>query len=233
MHEDTRPIRAFIPEEEAMYWVSNLVEIELVGYDAEISDQEASTLEEINFLETLVLELDEIDYEGEDEGKAVKTSDLFSDLDTTQDVYLLASDGFDKNEEYKTFIDAYILTEGDNTPAFRSPELPRGMHVRDLVWILTGETGFFSVEQGMEKFEEMSVEDDTGVSLKDLVDKFGLSESDKYELEAIDGYSVEIDREDLSSGIVYIRDSGEVSSAFDGLPRSKAVKDLLSIRPVK
>ncbi|OWZ83833.1 molybdopterin-dependent oxidoreductase [Natranaerobius trueperi] len=242
LYDDTRPLRAFIPEEEAMYWVSNLVEIELSsissrtdadadsdGHDSE----EASSLEEIVFLETKVSEMENFEYEGEEKGKAVATSDLLGDLEVSDEIYLLASDGFDKNEELDTFMDAYILTQGEDVPAFRSPDLPRGMHVRDLTWISAGSVGFFSIEQGLEKFDEKTVEEDTGVSFLELTQEFDLQKSEKYILEAEDGYSVEIEHDDLSSGIVYISDSEEVSSVFDGLPRNTAVNDLKSIRVVE
>ncbi len=62
-----------------------------------------------------------------------------------------------------------------------------------------------------------------------LVDAVGLAEVDALVLEAVDGYSVEIGWGDLSRGVIYIRDSGEVSVAFDDLPRSANVRDLLRI----
>jgi len=228
--EDTRPIRVFIPGQETMYWVKNTVEISLLGEEAV---EEEAALKEILFFETAVSELEKVDYQGSDGTAAVKTADLLADLDTTSDIYLLAADGFDKTEEYETFIDAYIVIEGENTPAFRAPDLPRGMHVRDLVWISTGSTGFLSVERGAEIISQAEANEITGISLEALAAEFELVEAENYTLTAADGYSVEVSADDLASGVVYLDEDGEVGSEFEGLPRGTAVKNLLSISPVE
>ena len=56
-------------------------------------------------------------------------------VNASDTVYLLAQDNFYKHEEYETFIEAYIVVQGENTPAFRSPDLPRNTSVRDLLEI--------------------------------------------------------------------------------------------------
>lgn len=224
LQENTKPIRVFIPGEEAMYWVRNIVEISLTAKAASDADH---MLAQMVFFETLQADLETEDYDGEQ--KAVPMADVFAGVQASDQVYLLAADGFEKNEEFATVMEAFLVVEGDNAPAFRSPDLPRGMHVRDLVWMSSGDTGFLFVERGLEFFAQAEVDGNTGISLSGLVEQFGLS-ADVYVLEAADGYSVEITKEDLALGIVYIRDSGEISSVFDGLPRNTAVKGLLSIK---
>lgn len=224
LREDTRPIRVFIPEEEAMYWVRNTVEISVSEKDS----QPGAALQKLVFFETLLANLDVVEYE--EGGQAVTTADLFAGAQAGENVSMLAADGFEKNEEHATFIEAYIVFEGDdNAPAFRGPDLPRGMHVKDLVSIASGDSGFLFVEKGMEYFTAAEVEGNAGISLADLAEQFGL-EADVYILEAVDGYTVEISGEDLSLGIVYINDDGQVTSRFDGLPKNTAVKDLLSLQ---
>lgn len=239
LYEGTRPIRVFIPGEEAMYWVRNAVQITLNTDEEAMEKKDPETTSEsdqtarIFFFESLVLNLEEIDYpEGEDQ-KAVTAGDLLAGISASDTVYMLATDGFDKNEEYQTVLDAYFLTQGPNTPAFRSPDLPRGMHVRDLAWIFSGQTGILSVERAMELFPGMQVNDNTGIGLMELAEKFKLKKADEYILEAVDGFSAEVGYEDLKKGIIYIRDSGQVASEFDGLPRNTAIRDLLFIKAVE
>ncbi|MTI96298.1 MAG: hypothetical protein FH749_12615 [Firmicutes bacterium] len=233
LHENTGPIRIFIPDEESMYWVRNTVKINLNRGESGGSQDpsgEIGVLEQIIFFETLLPELEVLDYIAEADAKAVKTEAVFADVQAGSLVQMLASDGFEKNEEFATAIEQYVVVEGENTPAFRGPDLPRGMHVRDLVWMGSGDTGFLFVKNGLEYFDEAEVDGDKGISLKDIADKFSLKEADTYILESDDGYSVEISYEELEAGIVFFRDSGEISSAFEGLPKNTAVKGLLSIR---
>ena len=233
LHDDTRPIRIFIPDEESMYWVRNTVTISLSRTQnggTQSPGEQTSSLDKIFFFETMETVLNIEDYTAEADAKAVTVAEMFENVQAGNLVHMLASDGFEKNEEYSTVVAAYIVVQGENTPAFRGPDLPRGMHVRDLVLMTSGDTGFAFVEKGLEYFEITEADGNKGISLKDLADKIGLAVADNYVLESVDGYAVEISYEDLEAGIVYFRESGELSSAFDGLPRNTAVKDLLSIR---
>ena len=54
LKENTKPIRVFIPEEEAMYWVRNLVEISMVALKSNISSQDNNTADKIIFFESLI-----------------------------------------------------------------------------------------------------------------------------------------------------------------------------------
>lgn len=228
LFDDTRPIRMFIPGQESMYWVKKTVKITLNMDESQDPGDQGQLVDKILFFESM--ELEEIDYTDEEGARAVETSDVLKDVETSPQVYMLASDGFDKNEETDTFLENYIVVQGDNAPAFRGPNLPRGMHVKDLVYMATGDTGFLFVEKALEYFDDVQVQSDSGISLKELVDTLGLKEADTYSLEAADGYSVEVSSEDLEAGIVYIRESGEVASAFEELPKNTAVKNLLFIR---
>ncbi len=228
LFEGTAPLRAFIPGEEAMYWVKNLTQV-VLNPGAETG---AEVIEQIFFFETLLAGLEPSDYEAEEDAMAVTTAEVFAGVNPSDSVFMLASDGFEKTEEYGVFIAEFIVTQGQNTPAFRGPDLPRGMHVRDLVWMSSGDTGFLVVENALEFFELDQVEEFIGVNLLELVEYFGLKQADSYILEASDGFSVEIAHEDLDKGIVYIReDSGQVATRFDDLPRNTSIRDLMSLRP--
>ncbi len=225
--EDTRPLRAFIPGEEAMYWVKNLVEVEL-GHPEET----AAEIKQLVFIETAAEVIDSVPYHDgyDEEQKAVKTVDLLADVTLSDSVCMMATDGFEKTEDYDVFVDAFIVMSSDDAPAFRSPEMPRGMHVRDLAWFTVGDTAFISVSRSPELLGEASVDEDVGVSLSALAEELGLLDADEYVLEASDGYTAEVSSEDLEAGIVFFRDSGEVASVFEDLPRSTAVKDLLMLK---
>lgn len=232
LFEGTRPVRMYIPGQEAMYWVKNTVKISLSraesGTQGPGGDQ-AGPLKKIVFFETLQSQVDVVDYAGEAGAKAVKNSEILANVQTSSLVHLLASDGFRKNEELDTFLENYIVIQGENGPAFRGPDLPRGMHVKNLVFLSTGDTGFLFVEKGREYFEAATVGEDSGIGLKDLVDKLGLEEADTYVLESEDGYTVEVSFQDLATGIVFLREDGILSSAFQDLPKNTKVKYLLSI----
>lgn len=239
LQDRTRPIRVFIPGEEAMYWVRNTVEISLQS-TGEVKESHAveteaqdHVLEKIYFFETMVLQLEEIDYPGGQDQKAVKAADLLANIEPFPSVYMLATDSFDKNEEYDTVLTAYFLTQGENTPAFRSPDLPRGMHVRDLAYISLGHTGIVCVERAFELFPPKQIDDNTGIGFMEFIETFGLAKAEAYRLEALDGFSAEVSYEDLKNGIVHFRDTGQVASLFEGLPRNTAIRDLLFIKPVQ
>ena len=223
LNEDSRPLRVFIPGEEPMYWVRNVVEIELLR-----PEEQASEVREIIFLESATDMVDAVQYD--DGQEAVKTADLLAGVTGSESVFMMAVDGFTKTEQHDVFSGAYLVTTGEDAPAFRSPDLPRGMHVRDLAWFITGHSAFYAVARGPELHGTVYVEDRVGVSLALLADELGLKVADRYILEATDGYEVDISRDDLQLGIVYMRDDGQVASAFDGLPRNTAVRGLLSLR---
>ncbi|MFO8060793.1 MAG: molybdopterin-dependent oxidoreductase [Bacillota bacterium] len=222
LREGTRPIRVFIPDEESMYWVKNVVEIEL------LYPEETVEINQIVFLETRFSELETVEYEDGD--LAVRTGELVALIPPAESVSMTAADGFNKTEEYDTFIDAFMKVTGPDAPAFRSPDLPAGMHVRDLVWLSCGDTAFFSVTRGSEILDSASAGDHQGVSLAHLAEQLGLLEAESYILEAVDGYEVEVTREDLALGIVYLRDDGQVASAFEDLPKNTSVKGLLLLK---
>lgn len=223
LQEGTAPLRAYLPGSETMYWAKNLVRIELHG-----ASQVMPTTETIFFLETIFAHAELQNYGDMD--RAMRASDLLTHACTGGYIFMGAADGFEKTEHRDIFIQEFIVTTGSTAPAFRGPDLPRGMHVRDLVWLIVGDTAFYSVNRGPDLFDTATVGDQDGVSLALLATALQLAEAETYILEASDGYSVQIDGSDLDLGVVYVRDSGEVSSAFDELPRNTSIRDLLSIR---
>lgn len=232
LDERSEPLRAYIiPDgvaspDAAMYWVKHLKEIVLVSVTGNI------TTDVLWFLETAAgqVEVHSYDYT-EDRNLAVKTKDLLSKFvpDPVGNVYIFAADGLEKQEDLEIFQAHYIVIAGKSQPEFTGPDLPRGMQVKEILWFNCTSNSFFSLEQGINTMALAERGGKEGIPMEKFLEELSLNQAGKYLLEAYDGYSVEIEAEDLSKGVVYLVD-GEVSVSFDELPRSKHVKGLLGLK---
>jgi hypothetical protein len=224
LQEKTKPVRAIVPEERSMYWVRNLVRIEIL--DA----AEVKPLSKLMFLETVAAGMEQQDYTYyESTDRAVLCSELPLPEDG-ETVYLKARDGLDKNEKAEVFLqEGYIKVTGEAAPLYLSPNLPKGMHVKEMLWLAKAEVGLLSVEQGLQYFTVTEKAGEEGILLTDILAEVKMVESEQYLLTAADGYEVEINKADLAQGLVYVRDGGEVAVKFDGLPKNTSVKGLLAI----
>ncbi|HLV09298.1 MAG TPA: molybdopterin-dependent oxidoreductase [Halanaerobiales bacterium] len=224
------PIRVVIPEERAMYWVKNLVEIEVIDYVETVKSTG------LYFLETIIPELEQLDYTYyESVDKAIKISELIEMVglsSSDHSVKMVAVDDFEKSEDKEIFDSAYLKITGNNAPLFISPDIPKGMQVKNLSFIGYGEKVISSVEKSLEMFEPIEVEGNMGIEVEELLEKSGLLAADTYIFEAIDGYSVELAASDLKGGIVYLDEKGRVRSHFPDLPKNTSVKYLYSIEAV-
>lgn len=231
LEDKSKPIRVVIPEERAMYWVRNLSKIEV------LESVEQSTSKKIIFLEAvadLVSQEDYIYYDSTD--KAIKIEELASNYINQKDsssTYIKAVDGLEKNETISIFNSGYIKITGKDAPMFLSPDVPKGMYVKNILWFSQGDVGFFSLKGGLELFETKAIDDKTGVSLLDVLKEAKLEEGKAYTLTAGDGYSVEIGAEDIKKGIVYFGKEGEIRTIFEGLPKNTNIKGLLSIEVIE
>ncbi|NLM51587.1 MAG: molybdopterin-dependent oxidoreductase [Firmicutes bacterium] len=226
LEEKTKPIRVVIPEERAMYWIRNLVKVEI------LEAREKQALTKLFLLESFVSTLETQDYTYYDAvDQAVICSDLFTPEvlpEQADTVYLKSSDDFEKNEKFEVFTQGYLKITGADAPAFVAPDLPKGMHVKDILYLACGQVGYFSATEGVEYFTLSSFEDITGIGVSDLLDEVNMAAGSKYLFTATDGYSVEIDAADMEKGVIYLNND-EVTVAFDGLPKNTRVKGLLSI----
>ncbi len=227
--EDTRPIRIIIPEERAMYWVRNLVTIEIVQLEASVP------VTEVTIIETAVQGLAENDYllDGETQ-KGVKTTDLAVwDGDTDPRVHLLSVDDLEKFETWENFSKGLILWTGSEAPAFVSEDLPLGMHVKEIYWFTVEHQGYLSAVRADEKLDEKMVGEQSGVSLQEALSAMGFRDNAGIRLVAADGYSVEIAAGDIEKGILYVDDEGRACTAFSDLAKNTSVKDLMKIEVVE
>ncbi|MBT9159081.1 MAG: molybdopterin-dependent oxidoreductase [Dehalococcoidia bacterium] len=225
LKEKHQPLRVIIPGERAMYWVFYLIEINL------IPEAEETQVNRIIILETVVARVEQHDYEHDGNVyKAVKTADLidaFAAGNTVGTVFIKAADGLDKNETREIFLAGYLKITGEYAPRFLAPNLPRGMHVKKVLWLSYGETSFFAVERGLEVFGVIEAGEKRGLAVQEIIKATGLVASESYIFTAADGYSVEIAVADIDESIVYVTSEGELATYFAEL--GKRVTGLLSI----
>ncbi|SDK16410.1 molybdopterin-dependent oxidoreductase [Natronincola ferrireducens] len=227
LDQKSRPIRVIVPQERAMYWVRNLTRIEV------LEETEDATVNTVIFLEAAISTLPQEDYTYYDSvDQAIRPTDLireFGDEKEEKTVYIKAVDGLEKNETNEIFQSGYIKVTGTDAPMFLSPDIPKGMYVKDILWFSQGNSVFFTYSKGQELFQVKKLEDKEGIMLKDIIDEVGLREGQTYKLTAVDGYSVEVGIEELEKGIVYLGKEGELRTSFEDLPKNLNIKGLLAI----
>ncbi len=230
IEERYQPVRSVIPEERAMYWVKNLVKIEIVDF---VKPLQSSS---IYFLETAITKVNQTEYTYYDSvDMAVKVSELVEKISLTNSsraVGMVAADGFEKSEETAIFDDGYLKVTGDYAPMFISPDIPKGMYVKSLLFVNYGDSAICSTTQALEVLENITVDENNGIKISRLFKKTGLLPAEKYIFKAVDGYEVEILAADIDKGIIYLDEKGRVRSYFQDLPKNTSVKFLYSIEPV-
>jgi len=226
LDDKTKPLRAVIPDERAMYWVRNLTNIETLKG----SESETEEVTNIVLMETAFKTLNQEDYTYyENIDKAVKIEDLMSQFEvdpSIETVSFAASDGFEKNETGNIFMNSYLKITGEDAPLFLSPDMPKGMYVKNVLYCAVEDTLFMSAEQALAKYP---VNDEGGISLSDIFADINITKSSNYVLTGADGYSVEVKAEDIETGIIAKDTEGEYRIKFSDLDKSSTVKDILMI----
>ena len=231
LYDKTKPVRAVIPGERSMYWVKNLVEIQVVNM------VEIASIKELLFMETAFSKLEKYDYTYyESTDKAVKVKDFKNMTKFTTDsrtITMKAADGFNKDEVKDIFLNGYIKVTGEHAPMFLSPDIPKGMYVKDLLFVEYGNSTACSLQQALKIMPLMKIDGNEGIQLKELIAKAGVIKADEYKLAAVDGYEVTVSYNDLKSGIVYIDDKGRVRCSFAELSKKYYVKHFYKISAVE
>jgi len=189
------------------------------------------------FIESLikVLETEDYDYNGSIDN-AVSAADLlmeFREEDKQDFIKMISADGLEKNENKEIFEGGFLKIDGEDSPVFLDPEIPRGMWLKDIFAIFYGQTAYISAAQSIEMFENTQVEGKKGVFLKEVMEKAEMEEYINYLMRALDGYSVEVSSLDLENGVLYINEDGQVCTYFEELGKKYSFKDLLSIENKK
>lgn len=222
-----KPFRSIVPEVFEMYWVKNLIKIEI------IEERQQADIKRIILMESRIKVIPEQEYiYNNSSDRAVKIADLlndFGDGNISDIVLILSVDGLEKNEKLSIFTDAFIKYTGEDAPAFTAEDIPRGMWVKQILYFVHGHSAYFSTLSGFEAFSVIDVEGKSVISLADVFSKCGIENSSKYIFKAIDNYSVEIEKDSIDSGYIYIGDDELPAVFFEGLPKNTSVKDLVYI----
>lgn len=225
------PVRVVIPDERAMYWVKCMVKMEV------LKDVAKQSTSKIIFTETVSKSLPVQNYKYfSNTDKAFKISDLvnkYANGINADSAFIKASDNLKQNEQKDTFLNAYIKFTGEDSPAFVAPNMPSGMHVKNILWFSYGQDLFFSVNTGKNYLKKTVMDGKEGISVKDLLTEAGMASSGSYILKGLDGSQAEIKDSDTGNGIISVSDSGDISSYFKGLPKDTNINGLLSIEMKK
>lgn len=223
--DDSKPVRLIVPEERSMYWVRNMVNLDLIQETA------SAEVRKVIFLDTAVADLPSepyVYYDAED--TAVSMTDLLSTYgeEGTEDLYFASADGLEKDETRENVELGYLKITGEERPLFLSPELPKGMHIKQVLCFSQQSVSFYSLESGFNALEHMALDKFEGIALKEILDSTSLVQADSYLLTARDGYSVSVDSEYLLTGMIYFKD-GTYRSVFPDLAKTTQIKEILSI----
>ncbi|MCK4260370.1 MAG: molybdopterin-dependent oxidoreductase [Halanaerobiales bacterium] len=227
LDKKSKPVRVVIPEERSMYWIKNLDKIEIIKETANVA------IKKVHFLETVIENIKKVDYNYYDSNdKAIEVQRLFKYLAMEGDfrrVSIQAADGMKKNENKNIFTNGYIKVTGIDVPLFLSPDIPKGMHVKNLLHFNYDDSVIFSLSKGLEGLKKTILDDIEGISMIEIFDKLDLMKAENYRLIAKDGNFIELTYDDLKKGILYLDDKGSVTSYFICLPINTKAKRLMTI----
>lgn len=230
LKDDVKPVRIIIPDERAMYWVRNLMRIEIY------EPAEVTAITELHIIESTVVDLASVEYlyDGSlDQG--VKTTDIVQ-WDTTKllpTVRFFTTDGMDKNETWDNFRNGLIKWSGTEVPAFVSENIPRGMHVKEILWFTAQHQGYLSYVRALQYYDSKSIQGNTGVLLKDVLSSINFKSGVDLRLTATDGYAIVIAADDIDKGLLYETADQKPGIIFSGMPANTHIKGLLKIETVE
>jgi len=218
-------VRIAVDGHRSMYWVSNLIELKFVfGAVEKDITKSGEKPGRIVFLDAASAMLEQHDityYDAVDSGIEVK--DLFSQYQITENkrAEIMAVDELSKTEELDLLNQGYFKMTGKDAPLFMSPELPKGLHIKEILSLVCGDTAFVSEQS-------LFAASDT-ISLADVADCVGLI-ADKYLITGADGYSVEVEKDVLITGELIMFETGRYAAGFDNDFSAYNVKDVLTIQ---
>ena len=222
------PFRSVVPGERAMYWVRMLYQIDFENGEG------AEEAEKLVFLEEAAKAIGTSDYNGTAD-QAITTQSLIDKYaleKKTEKVYLLATDGLQKDELAVNFLGAYLKLTGDFAPMFTAPDLPEGMNVNEFISIRYGNTAFFSLQAALKSLQLTGFDDYEGVAFSDVLKKIGSMGADSYKITDINGNSVTYEFTELGNSLFYLDENGEVVF-IAGTGDAEPLTGVISIEPVK
>ncbi len=232
LKDGEKTFRLAINEERSMYYVSNLVSVELFNKD-ESNEVAAAENRQIVLLESTYSNLETLEWEHYDETNlAVNVSDLFElyGISDGGSVKFKATDNFEKTEEYDVVKSEVIKIDGADSPLFTGKDLPKGMQIKNMLSMQVGNTVFASLKSVAQTMEMTTIGEFKGINANELVDSL-LNEASAYILVAADGYEVPVKSEDLKNAVVMLEEDGTITIRFDSsYPKNMTVKNLNTIK---
>jgi hypothetical protein len=230
LEEDWQPVRVVIPGARSMYWVKDMIRIDLETG----ADRTPAT--KLVFLDTVVNTLPQADYgDYGSPGKVVRIRNLIAQYgggSSVQNVFIEAGDGLEKNETVTNFLSGYIKISGAGAPKFLAPGLPEGMTIRGMLTINYGATAFFDYAEGLDVLPGQAFGRHAGIAFSDIVKQTGLTGANDYLFTQTDGGSVMVATTDMGNGLVYEDAEGALAFTSSGAAGPVNIDNLLSIEPV-
>ncbi len=227
-----KTFRLAIDEERSMYYVSNLVSVELFNKD-ESKEVVAEENKQIVLLESAYSKLETIEWKHYDESSlAINVSDLFEvyGVKDAGSVKFKATDDFEKTEEYDVVKSEVIKIDGVDSPLFTGENLPKGMQIKNMLSMEVGNTVFTSLKSVAQTMDMTTIGEFTGVNAWELVSSLS-SNASMYTLVAVDGYEVPVKAEDLKNAVVVLEEDNTMTIRFDSsYPKNMTVKNLNTIK---
>ena len=231
LYDDSKPIRATIPGEREMYWVSSLKRIEFFEDENRDKKDYLNKTEKIFIFESVIkdLKVENYDYCGEIE-RVIHIEKLFDKyIEIEEDLEIKAADDLKKTESNQIFRDSYIKISGENSPMILGPKMRLGMTVKELLWFKGDKTVYLSMDRALEYYNERRAEGVVGISLRDVMDDLNCVDLEEYSFVYRKGERLRVSPDQIDKGIIYIDEEGSSRVSFEGLDLDKEFKDLLYI----
>ncbi len=206
--------RSAVPEERAMYWVRDLVKVEL-STQAAVS----GSVKKIILFKSGAAKLESAMLNNRGDKVASMSLNLFCKTYLkklpTGSVVMRAEDGFEKGEKADVFLTCYVTYTDQDAPLYFSETLADGMRVKKLMAVLSGDEAVYF--------------GDKTIKIPDLLTKSGLAKAKSYDVTAVDGFKLTVSHQELINGSLQYVD-GSFTAVFPDVTKSGGnVKNVLSI----
>ena len=231
--ENMRPARLCVKDEFGPYWVRMVDQITLYK---EIPQKEISS---VWIFDNLAAGIEPYPYEYYgSKDNAIELAQIFSRLDYVNSkafFTIKSADGFVKNEAISSVINNYyIKVSGNDAPMNIAPNIKLGMNVKHIAWISTNADAAVFPEEMLKLIGRKKLDNTEGLGLKELLEEVQVQDIEEKQFEVIGtaGERVLLNGQDLSAGLIIIKDDGTCPVVWQEGTPLQAVDNLLRIRSV-
>ncbi len=235
LYQPHAPLRIAIADERSMYWVGQIDRIEFASSTSNVDPVQTSDVTRLLFVDNMYksMESEEVMYY-EDADQAIYVKDLLEYVDIEldeRDISMIASDDFEKDEKSHVFKEGMIKYTGDNAPLFFAVDMPKGMHVKNMMVLSIYGDELVFLSSVFDKYQDQLVEINETLSLSYAIiaEMTKLETSDYYSIIANDGYEKEVSQAMMDDAYLYQED-GVYHMHFDGYESKDKVKDIIAIK---